>query len=170
MIVDLSFLRFGRLDGRGPSFMNVLKVSFLYLCINLFGCAAYNGVDNRNFAVDTYAPNPNEIRLAQQRAQRYWQKNAHRFSTPARYLAVKVTSILDADVTPDLYSQLVHSETTASFFGQNGIPELNASCIMIYDTVAMQFVSDSGYLSVDLPQRGWIAHWDSYTARYIGWG
>ena len=149
--------------------MNVVKLSFLYLCITLFGCVAYNSVDNRNFAVETYAPNPNEIRLAQQRAQRYWQKNAHRFSTPTRYLAVNVSSILDADVTQNLYSRLINSETTASFFGQNGIPELNGSCIMIYDTVAMQFVSDSGYLSVDLPERGSIAHWDSYTARYIGW-
>jgi hypothetical protein len=48
--------------------------------------------------------------------------------------------------------------------------ELNASCIMIYDTVANRFVSNSGYVSVDLPPRGSVAGWDVYVARYIGRG
>ena len=150
--------------------MKTLKVLFFYFCLTLLGCAVSGRVDNRNFAVDTYVPTPNEIQLAQQRAQRYWQKNAHRFSSLTRYLAVNTTSIVRGDIVPNFYSQLINSETTASFLSQGEPTELNASCIMIYDTVAKQFVSHIGYISVDLPPRGSIARWDNYTARYIGWG
>jgi len=37
-------------------------------------------------------------------------------------------------------------------------------------TLAVRDVDAGGYISVDLPSRGSIAHWDNYTARYIGWG
>jgi len=65
---------------------------------------------------------------------------------------------------------LLNSETTVSFFRHGDSVELNASCIMIYDTVANRFVSNSGYVSVDLPPRGSVARWDVYVARYIGRG
>jgi hypothetical protein len=74
------------------------------------------------------------------------------------------------DIVSDFYPQLINSETTASFFSQGQPDELNASCIMIYDRVAKQFVSHSGYVSVDLPPRRSVAHWDKYAAMYIGWG
>jgi hypothetical protein len=47
---------------------------------------------------------------------------------------------------------------------------MNLSCIMIYDIVTNKFVSNVGYVSVDLPPRGSMARWDGYPARYIGWG
>ena len=33
-------------------------------------------VDNRDFAIDTYYPTPNEIQLAEARAGRFWTKHA----------------------------------------------------------------------------------------------
>jgi hypothetical protein len=84
--------------------------------------------------------------------------------TPA---AVYVTSIDQGDVNQDLYSKLINSQTTTNFF--ETYSSLNASCIMIYDTTTNSFVSNQGYASVDLPSRGAIAHWDGYTAQYIGW-
>jgi hypothetical protein len=63
----------------------------------------------------------------------------------------------------------MNSETTGSYFAQ-GNTELEASCIMIYDTGANRFVGNSGYVSVELPPRGSVARWDSYQAQYIGWG
>jgi hypothetical protein len=138
------------------------------LCLPLFGCANSERIENRDYAFDTYYPTPNEIQLAQRRAQRYWQKNSQRFKNPTKYLAVYVTSIVQGDVNQDLYSKLMNSETTTSFF--ETYSSLNASCIMIYDPVTNRFVSDLGYASVDLPPRGSVARWAGYTARYIGWG
>jgi hypothetical protein len=38
------------------------------------------------------------------------------------------------------------------------------------DLSGRRVVVTGEYISVDLPSRGSIAHWDNYTARYIGWG
>jgi hypothetical protein len=148
--------------------VNPLKILFICLGLSLFGCANSERVDNRDYAFDTYYPTPNEIQLAQQRAQHYWQKNSQRFRNPTRYLAVAATSVLQGDIVQDLYPKLINSETTASYFSQSESTVLNATCIMIYDAAASRFVSNSGYISIDLPPRGSVARWDVYVARYIG--
>lgn len=148
--------------------MRPLDYLFVCLSLSLLGCANLSQVENRDFAFDTYYPTSNEIQLAQQRAQRYWQKNAQRFANSTPYLAVYATNIVQADINQDLYSKLMNSDTTASYFSTDS--ELEASCIMIYDTAKNQFVSNFGYASVDLPPRGSLARWDGYTAKYIGWG
>jgi hypothetical protein len=145
--------------------------SVLFLCslLPLSGCTLSDRVDNRNFAVDTYSPTPNEIQLAQRRAQRYCQKNSKQFSQTTTYLAVPTMSIGQGEFGPDLDPKLSKSETTASFFSQSENAILNATCIMIYDTASDRFVSNSGYLSLELPPLGSVAHWENYLARYIGW-
>jgi hypothetical protein len=145
-----------------------LNIIFLYLWLPLLGCAVSDQVDNRNFAVDVYSATPNEIQLAQQRARRYWVKNSKRFQNPTRYLAVDTTRVLQGDLIQNLYPKLINSATTGSFFGHSE-NEQDASCIMIYDTVTNSFVSNSGYISIDLPRLGSVARWDTYMARYIGW-
>ncbi len=82
--------------------------------------------------------------------------------------SVYTTSVVQGDVNQDLYSKLMKSETTASFFETDS--SLDASRIMIYDTATNTFVSNLGYASVDLPPRGSVARWDGYTTSYIGWG
>ena len=148
-----------------------LNILLLCLCLPIFGCAVSDRVDNRNFAFDTYYPTQNEIRLAEQRGQRYWQNNSQRFPNSTRYLAVYATNVLQSEIIQDLYAKLISSETTASFFSRGENDErMNLSCIMIYDTVTNKFVSNLGYVSVDLPPRGSLARWDGYLARYIGFG
>jgi hypothetical protein len=156
-----------RAIGRGD-LVRPLDCLFLCLSLSLLGCANVSQVANRDFAFDTYYPTPNEVQLAQQRAQRYWQKNAQRFGNSTPYLAVYAANIVQADINQDLYSKLINSDTTASYFSTGS--ELQASCIMIYDIATNKFVSNAGYASVDLPPRGSVARWDGYTARYIGWG
>ena len=152
---------------RETLFVARLKKLLMYLCLLLAGCANSEKVDNRDYAFDTYYPTPNEIQLAQKRAQQYWAKNSQRLKNPTKYLAVYVTSVVQGDVNQGLYSKLINSETTSSFF--DTYSSLNASCIMIYDTATNGFVSNQGYASVDLPSRGAIARWDGYTAKYMGW-
>jgi hypothetical protein len=149
--------------------MKSLYIMLLCLCPPLIGRAVVDKVDNRNFAIDTYYPNRNEIHAAQRRVQRYCQNN-WRAPSATQYLAVYTTGAFLGSIVQDLYPKLINSETTGSFLSHSYNSEVNASCIMIYDTVANRFVSNSGYVSVDLPPRGSVARWDVYVARYIGRG
>ena len=83
------------------------------LCLTIVGCAASDGFDNRNFAIDTYFPNTNEIQLAEGRARNYWARNGARFGPEPRYLAVDTSNLFPYG---GLYPKLINSETTASFF------------------------------------------------------
>jgi hypothetical protein len=58
--------------------MNRYLVLFSWFLALLSACSVSDSckADNRNYAVDTCYPLSNEIRLAEQRARDYWQKNA----------------------------------------------------------------------------------------------
>jgi hypothetical protein len=144
----------------------------------LSACGTMNStkIDNRNFAIDTYYPTPNEIRLAEQRARKYWEKHATRFGSNPVYLAVETSKIFPAEVQ-DLWSKLINSETTASFFSHGmetqTYSDLELRGIMIFDIRTSHFVSNRGFISVDTPPLGHLARFDNYVARYIGfanWG
>jgi hypothetical protein len=148
-----------------------MKSIFLVcFCATMFGCAERDGVDNRNFAIDTCSPTQNEIQLAEGRTKSYWAKHASYFGPEPRFLAVEASRPFPDDFQ-DLYSKLINSQTTASFFGQGGnYSELDLHGIMIYDTKVSQFVSNQGYVCVDTPSRGSVARFGPHMARYIGWG
>jgi hypothetical protein len=128
-------------------------------------------IDNRNFAIDTYQPAPNEVRLAEEHARNYWAKNAARYGSNPVYLAVETSKVFPSEVQL-LYPKLLNSETTAGYFSQRrgGFSNLQLKCIMIYDTRTRHFVSDRGFISVDIPKRGGVARFDNYVARFIGVG
>jgi hypothetical protein len=128
-------------------------------------------VDNRDFAIDTCYPTPDEIQLAETRARRFWAKHASRYGPEPRYLAVVTSKIFPGEVQ-DLWPKLINSETTASFFshGKRTYSNLELLGIMIYDTKTGRFVGNQGYISVDTPLRGRVARFGPYVARYIGTG
>jgi hypothetical protein len=128
-------------------------------------------IDNRNFAIDTYQPTPNEIRLAEERARKFWAKNEARYGSNPVYLAVETSKVFPSEVQL-LWPKLINSETTASYLSRRrgGFSNLQLKCIMIYDTRTGHFVSDQGFISVDTPRRGGIARFDNYLARFIGVG
>ena len=130
-------------------------------------------IDHRNFAIDTCYPNQNEIRVAEDRAKRFWAKHSSGFGADPRFLAVATSKIFPAEVQ-DLWPKLINSETTGSFFSHglenNTYSDLQLTGVMIYDTAMGHFVSDQGYISVDTPPRGGVARFGPYLARYIGWG
>ena len=94
-------------------------IILICICLTMLGCAASNGVDYRNFAIDTYSPTPNEIQLAEGRARNYWERNGARFGPEPRYLAVETSSTLFP--YPGVYVKLINSETTGSFFSRQGV-------------------------------------------------
>jgi hypothetical protein len=148
----------------------VKPIVLICLCQTILGCAASNGVDYRNFAIDTYSPTMNEIQLAEGRARNYWDRNGARFGPDPRYLAVE-TSILFP--YGGLYPILINSETTASFFAhgkKTTYSNLVLKGVMIYDTKTGHFVGNQGYVSVDTPNPGGVARFGGYMARWIGTG
>jgi hypothetical protein len=130
-------------------------------------------IDNRDFAIDTCYPTPNEIRLAEERARNYWSKHAARFGSNPVYLAVVTSKVFPGEVQ-DLWPKLINSETTGSFFAhgldQQTYSNLELIGIMIFDTRTGHFVGPRGFISVDTPPRGHVARFDNYIARYIGFG
>jgi hypothetical protein len=145
----------------------------------VFLLAGFNGrsngevVDQRNFAIDTYYPTPNEIHLAEQRAQKYWAKNAKRYGSNPVYLAVETSKIFESEIVQNLWPKLINSDTTTSFFSKSPgkhHSEVDLKGIMIFDTRTGSFVSNHGFVSVDTPSRGRVARFGDYIARYIGTG
>jgi hypothetical protein len=130
-------------------------------------------IDQRNFAIDTYYPGPNEIRLAEQRARNYWAKNASRYGSNPVYLAVETSKIFESEIVQDLWPKLINSQTTSSFFSKSPgkhQAEIDLTGIMIFDTRTGTVAGNRGFVLVDTPSRGRVARFGDYVARYIGTG
>jgi hypothetical protein len=140
----------------------------------LSACGTYSSTkaDKRDFAVDTYYPAPNEAHLAIQHARQYWQKNAGRFGTEPRYLAVAASSILAAELSAEFSIKLDHSETSGAYFTQgiSSSSKQGVRGVMIFDTQTDNAVGPLGYIIVDTPSRGQVVRLADYTVRYIGGG
>jgi hypothetical protein len=149
---------------------------FISLCL-LAGsdarATAFPAGTGRDFAIDTYYPKPNELRLAEGRARRYWAKNAARYGPTPAYLAVETSKIFESEIVQDLWPKLINAETTSSFFaGAAGAhrARVDLKGVMIFDARTGHFVSGRGYVAVDTPRRGQVARFGTYLARYIGTG
>ena len=151
--------------------MNRRRFLFFAILLTTWQALGAEKIDHRNFAIDTYYPTSNEIRLADQRARKYWQKHAAKFGSNPVYLAVETSKIFPSEVQ-GLWPKLINSETTASFFShgldQQTYSNLELHGIMIFDIRTSHFVSNRGFISVDTPPLGRLARFDNYIARYIG--
>ena len=151
------------------------RLGFVCFALLLFAIPALRAekIDNRNFAVDICNPTSNEIRLGEARARNYWAKHSARFGPNPVYLAVETSKIFPSEVQ-NLWSKLINSQTTGSFFSrgpdQQTYSSLELIGIMIFDTRTGHFVGNSGFISVDTPPLGRVARFDGYLARYIGFG
>jgi hypothetical protein len=146
-------------------------VSILSLACGFGWRSSGEMIDQRNFAIDTYYPTPNEIHLAQQRAQKYWAKNATRYGSNPVYLAVETSKIFESEIVQDLWPKLINSQTATSFFSKSPgrhHTEVDLKGIMIFDTRTGSFVGNRGFVLVDTPSRGKVARFGDYIARYIG--
>jgi hypothetical protein len=57
----------------------IIRIVVIFFCSIALGCAEYNSIDYRNFAIDTFFPTPNEIQIAEAHASSYWSRSAARF-------------------------------------------------------------------------------------------
>jgi hypothetical protein len=130
-------------------------------------------IDQRNFSIDRFRASANELRVAEKHCQKYWAKHKTEYGANTRYLAVEAATVFPAEIVNWLWLKLVNSETANSFFAHGdrfSYSNLNLTGILIYDTVNNRFVSNEGFVSVDLPRRNQLARWDQYVARFIGTG
>ena len=72
-------------------------------------------VDLRNYAVGGYNANPNEMRVAERRASRYWRKNGSRIGDKARYLAIEAASVIPGDVIQPLWQNIFAANCLGSW-------------------------------------------------------
>jgi hypothetical protein len=152
-----------------------MNQSFFLVCsivLTQFSTSFAQKADYRNFSIDTFYPKSNEIRLAEARARRYWEKHHDRLGNTTRYLAVKTTSVLPAEIVAPLWPYLLNADTGAVFLStlpsDQGFAQME--CVMIFDTKTGSFVSKRGYLTVETPPRGTMVRYEDYIAYYIGTG
>jgi hypothetical protein len=144
-------------------------------CFLVAGCARDGRrVDDRNFAIDTYRPNPNELRLAEARVRSYSGRNPALSRSKPPYLAVTAGVIFPSEIPQNLYATLISAETTASVLARGGedlaYHDFLLHGIVIFDARTGRLVSNQGYVAADTPQLGEIARFGNYFARFIGTG
>lgn len=149
------------------------RLFWVLACLLIAGCASLNSgrVDRRNFAIDTYFPNPSEARLAEARGREYFNRHGSEAGSGTPYLAIDANIVFPEEVQ-DLWPKLMSSETTASVFS-HGDEDLSMSDfvlygVVIFDTRTGHLVSTGGYVVANLPARGEIARFGSTFARFIG--
>jgi hypothetical protein len=147
------------------------QIGLIGVVLLLGSCAEFEVVRNTDLAIDTYAPPPDALGVAETRAKHYWAKHHNEIGPDTRYLAVQ-SDVIFSDEIPNLYAKLVNSPGVNSgdledFENDN---ELNVYCVNIFDTRTNKLVEAAGYAVVDLPGLGTTAHFGTYSARYIGTG
>ena len=120
--------------------------------------------------------------ITRRRTRSVWRKNAPGDTgrrTPAGtgshpvYLAVQTSKVFESEIVHNLYAKLINFETTVTSFAMSAVRHRDAvdlKGIMIFDIRTGHFASTPGYVSVDTPQRGRVARFGAYIARYIGTG
>jgi hypothetical protein len=127
-------------------------------------------VDLRNYAVGGYDANPNEMRVAERRASRYWQKNGSRIGDKARYLAIEAASVIPGDVVQPLWQNMINAQTGSGFLLPTAWDLGKMHCVMIYDPRISSFVTKRGFLVMETPHPGTLARFGDYIALYIRTG
>jgi hypothetical protein len=147
------------------------QIGMIGVVLLLNSCAEFEMVRNTDLAIDTYAPPPDALGAAETRAKNYCAKHRKEIGQDTRYLAIQ-SDVIFSDEIPNLYAKLVNSPGVNSSdledFGNNN--ELNVYCVNIFDIRTNKLVQTEGYAVVDLPRLGSMAHFGTYSARYIGTG
>ena len=135
-------------------------------CMGLFA----QKVDSRNYVVDSYDANANEMRIANQRAKQFWQKNGGKLGERGHYLAIKVATLMSAEVIQPFWHNMINAQTGSGYLLPSAWNPGRMHCVMIYDTQSSSFVSTHGLLVVETPHRGTLARFGDYIALYIDTG
>jgi hypothetical protein len=124
-------------------------------------------VDLRNYAIGDYDANPNEIRAAGERAERYWQKHGNRIDEKVRYLAIEAATVMPGEVIQPLWQSMINAQTGSGFLLPSAWNPGHMRCVMIYDPRASAFVTKRGFLVIEAPHPNTLTRFGDYIALYI---
>jgi hypothetical protein len=147
----------------------LLLIVSVVLLVQVPGLFAQN-VDLRNYVIGRYDANSNEMRLAEKRASRYWQKNGNRIGEKGHYLAIEAASLMPGDVVQPLWQNMINAQTGSGFLLPTAWNPGRMCCIMIYNTRTSRFATKRGFLAVETPHFGTLARFGDYIALYIRTG
>ncbi|MBV9391822.1 MAG: hypothetical protein JOY96_08025 [Verrucomicrobia bacterium] len=143
------------------------------LLAGLNACTSIGEVDNRNFSIDTYTPTPNQISLAENRARAWWARHKDRFGANPPYLAVETSAVSQGEIVQNLWPKLIASQTASRYFASfsiDGPTQILFYGVTIFDTRIQRAIGNNGFVIVNTPQRGQVARFGPFLARYIGYG
>lgn len=132
--------------------------------VNSFTAGIFN-----NLSVGSYKATPQQIHLADQRAttsfSRFSPQQKKTFKeSGTRYLAVRT-----ADPTPAQRTEIrKNMEKPGSLYSGKKAAPSKVYCVMIWDTQTREVVGTDCYAVISLPTPGTVAHFDTYTAQYVG--
>jgi hypothetical protein len=121
-------------------------------------------VDLRNYVIGGYDANPNEMRVAQERARRYWQKNGKRYGENVRYLGIEAATVMPGDVIQPLWGNMINAQTGSGFLLPSEWNPGRMRCVMIFDTQTSNFATRRGFLVIENPHRGTLAITSPFTS------
>jgi hypothetical protein len=132
--------------------------------VNSFTAGIFN-----NLSVGAYKATPQQIHIADQRAttsfNRFSAKQKKTFKeSGTRYLAVRT-----ADPTPAQQTEIrKNMQKPGSLYSAPKAASSKVYCVMIWDTQTREVVGTDCYAVLSLPTPGTVAHFDTYTAQYVG--
>jgi hypothetical protein len=147
-------------------FIPAVIALLVFECTDLFA----QKVDSRNYVVASYDANANEIRIADQRAKRFWQMNGGKLGERGHYLAIIVATVMPGDVIQPFWHNMINAQTGSGFLLPSAWNPGRMRCVMIYDTQSSRFVNTHGLLVIETPHRGTQARFGDYIALYIDTG
>jgi hypothetical protein len=124
-------------------------------------------VDLRNYVIGDYNANANEMRVAEKRANRFWQKNRSRIGEKGHYLAIEAASVIPGDIVQPLWQNMINAQSGSGFLLPSAWEVGQMHCVMIYDTHTSSFVTKRGYLVIETPHPGTLARFGDYIALYV---
>ena len=82
--------------------MKAPHLGMIAVLLLLNSCAEFEVARNTDLAIDTYAPPPDALDVAETRAKNYWSKHQEEIGRDTRYLAVQ-SDVIFSDEIPNLY-------------------------------------------------------------------
>lgn len=126
------------------------------------------GVFN-NFSLGAYKATEQQIRVAYQRASGFYnrlspQERQTFKESGTRYLAVRTS-----DPTPAQQTEIrKNMQKSKSRYASPTKAPGKIYCVMIWDTQSQEIVGTNCYAVLNLPAPDTVAHFDTYTAQYVG--
>jgi hypothetical protein len=132
--------------------------------VNNFAVGMFN-----NRSVGAYKATPQQTRLADQRAAASYKRFSPQQKKTLKESGTRYLAVRTADPTPAQQTEIrKNMQKPGSLYSGPKAASGKVYCVMIWDTQTREVVGTDCYAVLSLPTPGTIAHFDTYTAQYVG--